>query len=244
MTLTPREKLVIIYRESTRAQRLRQATKLGFTGKPENKLRSYRRLIQTDLTQTQKFNVTSYFKPYVTQEDFEEAWNGQVPPFKLQGRFVIVAYGIGIFKDQSTQEWEVRDLHITPKFSEDAYSSSDITRVFEIFQNTINELFENPQGAYEVFGISFNRNGFNPLLRLAREELGEDFAVPGGITEPIGAFLRPTKVRIVDKKPVPYTPARQFPKRNRAKREAYINRAFGQLTKEGGRLSEYKTSLD
>ena len=240
MTLTPREKLVIIYRESTRAQRLRQATKLGFTGKPESKLRSYRRLIQTNLTQTQKFNVTSYFKPYVTQEDFEEAWNGQVPPFKLQGRFVITAYGIGIFKDQSTQEWEIRDLHITPKFSEDRYSSSDINRVFEIFQNKINEIFEKPEGAYETFGISFNRRGFNPLLRLAREELGEDFAVPGGITEPIGAELRPIKIRIVDKKPLPYSPARDFPKRGRAKRESYINRAWGQLTKEGGRLNDFK----
>jgi hypothetical protein len=79
MTLTPREKLVIIYRESTRTQRLRQATKLGFTGKPENKLRSYRRLIQTELTQTQKFNVTSYFKPYITKNDYEDFWMGETP---------------------------------------------------------------------------------------------------------------------------------------------------------------------
>ena len=224
MTLTPREKLVIMYREGTRADRLYMAGKLGFTGKPESKLRSLRRIIQTELTPSQKFNVTSFFKPYVTQEDFEQAWNGEVPPFQLQGRFVISAYGIGVFLDQSSQAWEVRDLHITPKFSRDAYSSSDITRVFEIFQNTINDLFENPQGAYETFGISFNRNGFAPLLNEAEEQLGEPFAVPGGMTEPIGAFLRPTTVRMVDKKPVPYTPARSFPKRQRAEREAYVNR--------------------
>ena len=241
MSLTTREKLIIMYRESNRAQRLQLAKGLGFTGKPESRLRSLRRILKTELTQTQKFNVTSYFKPYVTQEDFESSWGGQVPPFTLDGRFVISAYGIGIFLDQSSQEWEVRDLHITPKFSEDRYSSSDMNTVFEIFQNKINEIFEKPQGAYETFGISFNRKGFNPLLRLAREELGEDFAVPGGITEPIGAFLRPTKVRIVDKKPLPYSPARDFPKRGRAKREAYINRAWGQLTKEGGRLNDFKT---
>ena len=241
MPLTPREKLVIMYREGTRADRLYMAGKLGFTGKPESKLRSLRRIIQTELTPTQKFNVTSFFKPYVTQEDFEQAWDGQTPPFQLKGRFVISAYGIGIFLDQSSQAWEARDLHITPKFSSDAYSSSDIRRVFEIFQHTINDLFENPQGAYEVFGISFNRSGFSPLLNEAEEQLGEPFAVPGGITEPIGAFLRPTTVRIVDKKPVPYTPARSFPKRQRAEREAYVNRRWAQLTKEGGRLSEFAT---
>ena len=241
MSLTPREKLLIIYRESSRAQRLRQATQLGFTGKPESKLRSYRRLLKTELTQTQKFNVTSYFKPYVTQEDFESSWEGQLPPFTLDGRFVITGYGIGIFLDQSSQAWEVRDLYITPKFSEDRYSSSNMRRVFEIFQNKINEIFESPENAYETFGISFNRAGFAPLLNQARQELGEEFAVPGGITEPIGAFLRPTKVRIVDKKPVPYTTARQFPKRRRKEREAYINRAWGQLTREGGRLNQFKT---
>ena len=159
MSLTPREKLLIIYRESSRAQRLRQATQLGFRGKPESKLRSYRRLLKTELTQTQKFNVTSYFKPYVTQEDFESSWDGQVPPFTLDGRFVISGYGIGIFLDQSSQAWEVRDLYITPKFSEDRYSSSNMRRVFEIFQNKINEIFESPENAYETFGISFNSSG-------------------------------------------------------------------------------------
>ena len=136
---------------------------------------------------------------------------------------------------------EVRDLYITPKFSEDRYSSSNMRRVFEIFQNKINEIFESPENAYETFGISFNSSGFSPLLNRATEELGEEFAVPGGITEPIGAFLRPTKVRIVDKKPIPYTPARQFPKRRREERESYINRAWGQLTREGGRLNQFKT---
>ena len=185
--------------------------------------------MKTELTQSQKFIVTSYFKPYVTQEDFESSWGGQVPPFTLDGRFVISAYGIGIFLDQSSQAWEVRDLYITPKFSEDRYSSSNMRRVFEIFQNKINEIFESPQNAYETFGISFNRAGFAPLLNQAQQELGEEFAVPGGITEPIGAFLRPTKVRIVDKKPIPYTPARQFPKRRREEREAYIT-AFKEKT--------------
>ncbi len=241
MTLTPREKLVIMYREGTRAERLYMAGKLGFTGKPESKLRSLRRIIKTELTQTQIFNVTSFFKSYVTQEDFEDAWEGQVPPFQLEGRFVISAYGIGVFLDQASQAWEVRDLHITPKFSNPIYSSSDIRRVFEIFQNSINDLFENPQGAYETFGISFNRNGFTPLLDLAREELGEPFAIPGGMTEPIGAFMRPVTVRIVNKKPIPYTPARSFPKRNRVKREQYVNRRWAQLSKEGGPLSEYAT---
>lgn len=240
MSLTPREKAVIMYREGSRADRLRLAKGLGFRGKPASKLRSLRRILKTELTQTQKFNVTSYFKPYVTQEDFEEAWEGQTPPFNLDGNFVISAYGIGIFLDQSSQAWEVRDLHITPKFSQGSQTSNNIRRVFEIFQAAINSLFENPQGAYEVFGISFNRTGFKPLLQQAENELGEDFAIPGGITEPIGAFLRPTKVRIVNKKPVPYIPARQFPKKDRAKREAYINRSWGQLTKEGGRLSEFK----
>ncbi len=241
MSLTPREKLLIMYRESNRAQRLQIAQGLGFTGKPESRLRSLRRILKTELTQTQKFNVTSYFKEYATQEDYFQMWNGQVPPFTLDGNFVISAYGIGVFLDQSSQSWEVRDLHITPKFSQGSQTSNDIRRVFEIFQNTINELFENPQNAYETFGISFNSSGFRPLLNQAQTELGETFAIPGGITEPIGAFLRPTKVRIVDRKPVPYTSARPFPKKNREERESYINRAWGQLTREGGRLSEFKT---
>ena len=230
-----------MYRESNRAQRLKIAGKLGFTGKPESKLRSLRRLLKTELTQTQKFNVTSYFKPYVTQENFQESWEGETPPFTLEGRFVISAYGIGIFLDQSSQSWEVRDLHITPKFSQGSQSSNNIRTVFTIFQETIDELFTNPQGAYEVFGISFNKRGFQPLLREAETQLNEEFQVPGGITEPIGAFLRPTSVRIVNKKPKPFTNARQFPKKNREERENYINRAFGQLTKEGGRLNEFKT---
>jgi len=241
MTLTPREKLLIMYRESNRAERLKIAGKLGFTGKPESKLRSLRRLLKTELTQTQKFNVTSYFKSYVTQENFEESWEGETPPFTLEGRFVISAYGIGIFLDQSSQSWEVRDLHITPKFSQGSQSSNNIRTVFTIFQETIDELFTNPQGAYEVFGISFNKRGFKPLLSEAETQLNEEFQVPGGITEPIGAFLRPTSVRIVNKKPKPFTNARQFPKKNRKERENYINRAFGQLTKKGGRLNEFKT---
>ena len=241
MILTPREKLLIMYRESNRAERLKIASKLGFTGKPESKLRSLRRLLKTELTQTQKFNVTSYFKSYVTQENFEESWEGETPPFTLEGRFVISAYGIGIFLDQSSQSWEVRDLHITPKFSQGSQSSNNIRTVFTIFQETIDELFTNPQGAYEVFGISFNKRGFKPLLSEAETQLNEEFQVPGGITEPIGAFLRPTSVRIVNKKPKPFTNARQFPKKNRKERENYINRAFGQLTKEGGRLNEFKT---
>ena len=230
-----------MYRESNRAERLKIAGKLGFTGKPESKLRSLRRLLKTELTQTQKFNVTSYFKSYVTQENFEESWEGETPPFTLEGRFVISAYGIGIFLDQSSQSWEVRDLHITPKFSQGSQSSNNIRTVFTIFQETIDELFTNPQGAYEVFGISFNKRGFKPLLSEAETQLNEEFQVPGGITEPIGAFLRPTSVRIVNKKPKPFTNARQFPKKNRKERENYINRAFGQLTKKGGRLNEFKT---
>ena len=75
----------------------------------------------------------------------------------------------------------------------------------------------------------------------ASNELNEEFQVPGGITQPIGAFLRPTSVRIVNKKPKPFTNARQFPKSKRKERENYINRAYGQLTKDGGRLNEFKT---
>ena len=146
MSLTPREKLLIMYRESNRAERLKIAGKLGFTGKPESKLRSLRRLLKTELTQTQKFNVTSYFKPYVTQENFEQSWEGEVPPFTLDGRFVISAYGIGIFLDQSSQSWEVRELYITPKFSQGSQSSNNIRTVFTIFQETIDELFINPKG--------------------------------------------------------------------------------------------------
>ena len=70
-----------MYRESNRGQRLKIAGKLGFTGKPESKLRSLRRLMKTELTQTQKFNVTSYFKPYVTQENFEAILGGSSSSF-------------------------------------------------------------------------------------------------------------------------------------------------------------------
>lgn len=240
MSLTPREKAVIMYREGSRADRLRLAKGLGFTGKPASKLRSLRRILKTELTQTQKFNVTSYFKPYVTQENFEFFWEGQTPPFTLQGSFTIRAYGIGIFLDQSSQEWETRELY-QPTGERRNYASNNIRELFQLFQEGINRLFENPERAYETFGISFNQAGFNPLLQQAENELGQEFAVPGGITQPIGIDIVPSTARIVNKKPVPYTPARQFPKKDRAKREAYINRSWGQLTKEGGRLSEYKT---
>lgn len=229
-----------MYREGSRADRLRLAKGLGFTGKPASKLRSLRRILKTELTQTQKFNVTSYFKPYVTQENFESFWEGQTPPFTLQGSFTIRAYGIGIFLDQSSQEWETRELY-QPTGERRNYASNNIRELFQLFQEGINRLFENPERAYETFGISFNQAGFNPLLQQAENELGQEFAVPGGITQPIGIDIVPSTARIVNKKPVPYTPARQFPKKDRAKREAYINRSWGQLTKEGGRLSEYKT---
>ena len=229
-----------MYREGSRADRLRLAKGLGFTGKPASKLRSLRRILKTELTQTQKFNVTSYFKPYVTQENFESFWEGQTPPFTLQGSFTIRAYGIGIFLDQSSQEWETRELY-QPTGERRNYASNNIRELFQLFQEGINRLFENPERAYETFGISFNQAGFNPLLEQAENELGQEFAVPGGITQPIGIDIVPSTARIVNKKPVPYTPARQFPKKDRAKREAYINRSWGQLTKEGGRLSEFKT---
>jgi hypothetical protein len=238
MVLTPREKLVIIYRESTRAQRLRQATKLGFTGKPENKLRSYRRLIQTDLTQTQKFNVTSYFKPYITKNDYEDFWMGETPPIKLNGMFSIRGYGIGIFKEP---EWILQDLR-QPSGERKTYLSNDIETVFRVFQQGINDLFERDKD-YEIFGLSFNKRGFPGLIREAEEASGEIFEAPK--LDGVKIDLVPASSRIIEvdgkKKSGEYTPARDFPKRNRAKREAYINRAFGQLTKEGGRLNDFKT---
>lgn len=240
MSLTPREKLLIMYRESNRAQRLQIAQGLGFTGKPESRLRSLRRILKTELTQTQKFNVTSYFKPYVTQENFESFWEGQTPPFTLQGSFTLRAYGIGIFLDQSSQDWETRELY-QPSGERRNYASNDIKELFQLFQEGINRLFENPERAYETFGISFNARGFQPLLNQATQELGQTFAIPGGITQPIGIDIVPSTARIVDRKPIPYTSARPFPKKNREERESYINRAWGQLTREGGRLSEFKT---
>lgn len=241
MTLTPREKLVIIYRESTRAQRLRQATKLGFTGKPDNRLRSYRRLIQTELTQTQKFNVTSYFKSYITNinNDYEDFWMGETPPFKLNGMFSLRGYGIGIFKKP---EWILQDLR-QPSGERKTYLSNDIETVFRKFQQGINDLFERDK-SYEIFGLSFNKAGFSGLIEEAEKNSdGETFEAPK--LDGVAIYLVPASARIIEvdgkKKSGEYTAARDFPKRNRAKREAYINRAFGQLTKQGGRLNDFKT---
>ena len=234
MVLTPREKLVIIYRESTRAQRLRQATKLGLGGKPESKLRSYRRLIQTTLTQSQKFNVTSYFKPYVTQEDF---WMGETPPIKLNGMFSIRGYGIGIFDEP---DWILQELR-QPSGERKTYLSNDIETIFKTFQQGINDLFEIDKN-YEIFGLSFNKAGFSGLIREAEEASGEVFKSPR--LDGVAIYIVPASARIVEvdgkKKSGEYTTARDFPKRGRAKREAYINRAWGQLTIEGVRLNDFK----
>lgn len=238
MVLTPREKLVIIYRESTRTQRLRQATALGFRGKPESKLRSYRRLIQTNLTQTQKFNVTSYFKPYITKNDYEDFWMGVTPPIKLNGMFSIRGYGIGIFDEP---DWILQELR-QPSGERKTYLSNDIETIFKTFQQGINDLFEIDKN-YEIFGLSFNKAGFSGLIREAEEASGEVFKSPK--LEGVAIYIVPASARIVEvdgkKKSGEYTTARDFPKRGRANREAYINRAFGQLTKEGGRLSDFKT---
>lgn len=242
MSLTPREKLLIMYRESNRAERLKIAGKLGFTGKPESKLRSLRRLLKTELTQTQKFNVTSYFKPYITNNNYNTFWEGETPPFTLQGNFMIRGYGIGIFDEP---QWELREFY-QPTGERNTFYSNDIETVFKLFQESINDLFEKDK-TYEIFGLSFNQTGFNGLIKEAEKESGETFRALK--LDGVGIFLVPSKARIITKEvngkkkkiSVPYTQARQFPKKNREKREAYINRAFGQLTKEGGRLNEFKT---
>jgi len=242
MSLTPREKLLIMYRESNRAERLKIAGKLGFTGKPESKLRSLRRLLKTELTQTQKFNVTSYFKPYVTQENFNTFWEGETPPFTLEGNFMIRGYGIGIFKRPS---WELREFY-QPTGERNRFYSNDIKTVFRLFQESINDLFERDK-SYEIFGLSFNQSGFSGLIDEAEKESGETFRALK--LDGVGINLVPSKSRIITKEvngkkkkiSVPYTDARQFPKRKRKERENYINRAFGQLTKKGGRLNEFKT---
>jgi hypothetical protein len=81
------------------------------------------------------------------------------------------------------------------------------------------------------------------LIREAEEASGEVFKSPR--LDGVAIYLVPASARIIEvdgeKKSGEYTPARDFPKRGRAKREAYINRAFGQLTKEGGRLNDFKT---
>jgi len=242
MTLTPREKLLIMYRESNRAERLKIAGKLGFTGKPESKLRSLRRLLKTELTQTQKFNVTSYFKAYVTQENFNTFWEGETPPFTLEGNFMIRGYGIGIFKRPS---WELREFY-QPTGERNRFYSNDIKTVFRLFQESINDLFERDK-SYEIFGLSFNQSGFSGLIDEAEKESGETFRALK--LDGVGINLVPSKSRIITKEvngkkkkiSVPYTDARQFPKKKRKERENYINRAFGQLTKKGGRLNEFKT---
>jgi len=244
MSLTPREKLLIMYRESNRGQRLKIASKLGFTGKPESKLRSLRRLLKTELTQTQKFNVTSYFKPYITKNNFETFWEGETPPFTLDGNFMIRGYGIGIFESPSV---ELREFY-QPTGERNTFYSNDIETVFKLFQESINDLFE-IQKTYEIFGLSFNERGFNGLIEEAEKEYNETFRALK--LDGVGIFLVPSKARIITKEvngkkkkiSVPYTNARQFPKRKRKERENYINRAYGQLTKEGGRLNEFK-SLD
>ena len=237
MTLTPREKLIIMYRESNRSQRLAIAKNLGFTGKPVNRLRSLRRLIRTDITQTQKFNVTSYFKPFVTQENYDTMWEGETPPLNLQGSFSIRSTGIGVFKFEQDRNELIKLFQ--PSGDRKTYTSDNMRTLFQSYQEGINRLFENPPRAYETIGVSFNKRGFRGLIEYAEDKTGDEFRAPLRL-EGVGIFIIPAKARIVGKKSVPYTPVRPFPKRRRKERERYINRAFGALSGKGGRLSEFK----
>jgi hypothetical protein len=191
-----RAQLVQIWEDLDQAGKNEFATTLGFTGKPESRRRSARRLVQgsrsistgkqttikrsysarygkdkvVDLMDREKVDVTEYFKPLIIGR--QRAWTGESPPLAFQVPYRIRALVVAVQED-STVGWYALEHEVW---------TSGVGRTFSqlaaMLQDELDSIFDQPSGGkYRTFGIAFRDSAVSELVTRAD--------VAGEVTNPV-----------------------------------------------------------
>ena len=110
--------------------------------------------------------------------------------------------------------------------------------LFKLYNDTVLEKLEqSPQVSGRIEGIAFSQKGANALADYLEITSGQPVVVPRG---DYGIALVPTRFVYREGKRQPLQPQsfqRSFPKSKRDDMIRYANRAYGQMTRSGGRLA-------
>jgi len=239
-----RRQLAEMYAKADRRGRTEIGRKLGYSGKPANIRRSVRRLFRATLSVGDKRIVTSYFKPYVTDEDVYP-WKGEIPPFTLDSSpvfdrisktyvepgFRIMSY---VMLVGSTDTIFTMAGHINSPLT-----STNMRALFESYNEEVADTFLHPErfvknpSRRHVIAIAFSAAGIDALLKLPQFEGLELPREPEALYDIV---LRSTRYRFVDDKLQPQTQptGRPLPSRPKGRQKTviqYINRAHAQRVK-------------
>ena len=194
-----RAQLVQIWEDLDQEGKNRFATTLGFTGKPESRRRSARRLVQgsrsisaekqetirrsygsrygsdkvVDLEDREKVDVTEYFKPMIEQG--QRAWTGQSPPLAFQVPYRIRALVVAVQED-STVGWYALEHEVWT-----AGVGRTFSQLAAMLQEELDAIFNQPKGGkYRTFGIAFRDSAVSELVGKANRsgEVTEEVASP------------------------------------------------------------------
>jgi len=243
-----RRKLAEMYAAEDTAGRTQLGRNIGYkTGKPVNIRRSVRRLFRATLSVGDKRIVTSYFKPYVTDED-PYPWKGNIPPFTLDSSPVERHGKAGVFDPAGFRIMsyvmivgQTDAMFTLAAYIDAPLTSTDITALFESYNEEVADSFLHPERFVEnpsrqnVVAIAFSAAGIDALLKLPQFE----GLVPPREPESLyDIVLRSTRYRYVDGKLQPQTqptgrPLPSRPKGRRKKMIQFINRSYGQRNRGG-----------
>tara|TARA_Y100001951_G_C11170285_1_gene199869 strand:+ start:67 stop:666 length:600 start_codon:yes stop_codon:yes gene_type:complete len=193
--------------------------------------------------------VTSYFKPYVTDED-PYPWKGEIPPFTLDSSPVERHGKAGVFDPAGFRMMsyvmivgQTDSMYTLAAYIDAPLTSTDIRALFESYNEEVADSFLHPERFIEnpsrqnVVAIAFSAAGIDALLELPQFE----GLVPPREPESLyNIVLRSTRYRFVDGKLQSQTQptGRPFPTRSRkpgvdrrTEMIQYINRAHAQRVK-------------
>ena len=196
-----RAQLVQIWEDLSQSAKNRFSSAIGFSGKPESRRRSVRRLVQgsrsispskqefirrsyaarygedkvVDVEDYEKLDVTSYFKPYTIGKT--RAWNGQSPPIAFQTTYRIRAIVMAVQYDSNLNAWVAQEHTIWT-----SGVGSTFSQLARMLQDEIDRMFDEPQGGYRTYGIAFSDSGKSPLISRANKsgEVGDVVAPTSG----------------------------------------------------------------
>jgi len=242
------DRLAEIWRASTRREKLRIAERFDYRGSDESKLRVMRRMLTSSLGPGEKANVSDYFKPYSTSP-LVDVWKGRVPPWELDSPYLIKGYVMYVTETEGTltswEQWLNVDAQVLGR-SRGEVKSQSIRSLFEDFNQMVRHVlmrYQSAEGFNEearpVAGIAFTDKGAAALATKLEKEWGQPVAIPVH-TEPFSIQIHSTKVPYEGKERQEFqskTYQRAFPKGKRHAMIAYANRAYGQMTRTGGRLA-------
>ena len=197
-----RAQLVQIWEDLDQAGKNRFSATLGFSGKPESRRRSVRRLVQgsrsispekqsiigrsyssrygsdkvVDIMYKEKIDVTEYFKPLLLNQgggSIPRVWNGQSPPLAFQVPYQIRAITV-VVQEDSTIGWYSQELTVWTKGVGRTFS-----QLASILQAAIAEIFR-PKNKYVTFGMALSDSAVSDLINRANAspEVYQEVAAP------------------------------------------------------------------